>query len=137
MNGIVDVFARESDDGVLVVDYKTNRVGEADLQQIVDDSYGFQRTIYALAALLTGAARAEIAYCFLERPAESVISTHTQADVPDLLAGLRAQAAGMRAGEFPVAEVPHRDLCLTCPGRGGLCSWPQEQVLQPLAAAEG
>jgi ATP-dependent exoDNAse (exonuclease V) beta subunit len=137
VNGFVDVIAREADGGLLVVDYKTNRVGDADLEAIVQDEYGLQRSIYALAALLSGAPRVDVAYCFLERPAEPVVSSHDRQDIAVLLAEVQDRAAGLRRGDFPVAANPHRDLCLTCPGRGGLCSWPQERVLQPLAGQPG
>ena len=35
-------------------------------------------------------------------------------------------AAALLAGEYPVAAVPHRGLCATCPGRAGLCSYSPE-----------
>jgi hypothetical protein len=36
----------------------------------------------------------------------------------------------MLAGEYPVSPNPHRDLCLTCPGRRALCSHPEELTLR-------
>ena len=36
------------------------------------------------------------------------------------------RSAPLLAGEYPVAEVPHRSLCATCPGRDGMCSYPPE-----------
>ena len=42
--------------------------------------YGTQRLVYALAALRSGAERAEVAYCFLERPGEPVTAEYTAAD---------------------------------------------------------
>jgi hypothetical protein len=34
-----------------------------------------------------------------------------------------------------VTDAPHRELCLTCPGRAELCSWPQEVTLRPASEA--
>ncbi len=38
---------------------------------------------------------------------------------------LRARASGFR-----VSPQPHRGLCLTCPGRAGLCSWSESETLR-------
>jgi ATP-dependent helicase/nuclease subunit A len=52
-----------------------------------------------------------------------------------LQAELQRAAAGLLAGAFPVAEVPHAGLCSTCPGRDGLCKWPVEMTDRPLESA--
>jgi ATP-dependent helicase/nuclease subunit A len=75
----------------------------------------------------------EVAHVFLERPAEPAVIRYAQADAGDLEADLRARAAPLRAGAYPVAEVPHRALCATCPGRDGLCSYPPELTDRELA----
>ena len=49
----------------------------------------------------------------------------------------QAGAAGLLAGEFPVAAVPHRALCAACPGRAGLCSHPPELTDRPVEEAVG
>ncbi|MCW3050428.1 MAG: family ATPase, partial [Solirubrobacterales bacterium] len=126
LTGFVDVMAREADGGALVVDYKSDRVGDAPLGELVERSYATQRRIYALAALREGARAVEVAHLFLERPAEPVVVRFEQADVGRLEAELREHAAGLLAGEYPVAQTPHAGLCAACPGRGGLCSWPTE-----------
>jgi len=33
---------------------------------------------------------------------------------------------------FAVSARPHRGLCLTCPGRGSLCSWGETETLREL-----
>ena len=33
-------------------------------------------------------------------------------------------------GSFAVSPRPHRGLCLTCPGRAGLCSWEESETLR-------
>jgi hypothetical protein len=136
LTGFVDVLAREADGRALVVDYKSDRVGDAPLGELVERSYATQRRIYALAALREGAPAVEVAHLFLERPAEPVIARFDQADVARLEAELREHAAGLLAGEYPVAETPHAGLCAACPGRGGLCSWPTELTDRRLGEAD-
>ncbi|MEY2533522.1 MAG: ATP-dependent helicase/nuclease subunit, partial [bacterium] len=128
VNGVVDVLAREADGTALVVDYKSDQVGDADLEALVEDGYGVQRRIYALACLRAGAPAVEVVHVFLERAGEPVSARFESADAPGLEAGLRGRAAGLLAGEYPVAAVPHRGLCATCPGRAGLCSHPPERT---------
>jgi ATP-dependent helicase/nuclease subunit A len=126
LTGFVDVIAHEADGAALIVDYKSDRVGDADLEALVEANYATQRRIYALAALRSGAPAVEVAHVFLERPAEPAVIRYEQADAQTLDADLRGSAAPLLAGAYPVAEVPHRGLCATCPGRAGLCSYPPE-----------
>jgi hypothetical protein len=135
VNGVVDVLAREADGTALVVDYKSDQVGDADLEALVEDGYGVQRRIYALACLRAGAPAVEVVHVFLERAGEPVSARFESADAPGLEAGLRGRAAGLLAGEYPVAAVPHRGLCATCPGRAGLCSHPPERTDRTAEAA--
>jgi ATP-dependent helicase/nuclease subunit A len=130
MNGIVDVYAEE-DDRLLIVDYKTNALADAGPAEQVERSYTGQRLVYALAGLRSGAARVEVAYSFLERPEEPVVAVYEAAGAEALAAELRERVAGVAAAEFPVSERPHRDLCLGCPGRRSLCTWPEERTLAP------
>jgi ATP-dependent helicase/nuclease subunit A len=134
LTGFVDVLAREPDGTVLVVDYKTDRLGEdEEPDQLIARAYATQRMVYALAALDDGAERVEVAYALLERPSEPVTATFTQADAPALAGALLDLAAGVLAERWPVAEQPHRELCGECPGRASLCSWPEEMTLRPAA----
>jgi len=126
LNGFVDVIAQEDDGAALIVDYKSDHVGDADLEALVEASYGGQRRIYALAALRGGAPAVEVAHVFLERAGEPAVARYAQADADALDAELAAHAAPLLAGEYPVAAVPHRSLCATCPGRAGMCSYPPE-----------
>ena len=52
-------------------------------------------------------------------------------DAPALADALLALAEGVLAEHWPVAEIPHRDLCGECPGRASLCSWPERMTLRP------
>jgi ATP-dependent helicase/nuclease subunit A len=134
LNGFVDVIAQERDGTALIVDYKSDHVGDSDVQALVEASYGAQRRIYALAALRAGAPAVEVAHVFLERPGEPAVARYEQADADALDAELAAHAAPLLAGEYPVAAEPHRSLCATCPGRAGMCSYPPELTDRELPA---
>ncbi|MGH2944467.1 MAG: hypothetical protein ACRDLN_17030, partial [Solirubrobacteraceae bacterium] len=71
----------------------------------------------------------------LERPREPVAARFDAGDAERLEAELLSLAAGLLAGEYPVTATPHRELCLTCPGRRALCSYGEEVTLRPRAEA--
>jgi ATP-dependent helicase/nuclease subunit A len=135
VSGFVDVLAREPDGTVLIVDYKTDRLGEESPAELVARAYTTQRMVYGLAALDAGAPRVEVAYCLLERPAEPVVASFVPADAPALADHLLELASGVLAERWPVAAHPNRDLCGDCPGRRALCSWPEAMTLRPAAGA--
>jgi hypothetical protein len=131
MTGVLDVLAHEEEGGALIVDYKTDRVDAGrDLEELVESEYSLQRAIYALAALRGGAARVEIVHWFLERE-DGCVTARFQASEREGLEGLLCERVGraLEAGFAPTDE-PHRGLCATCPGRGGLCSWGDAQTLR-------
>jgi ATP-dependent helicase/nuclease subunit A len=129
ITGVFDVLARESPEHWLVLDYKTDRVeGDTDLELLLERDYSIQRLVYALAALRAGARKVEVAHWFLERPEQWV--THSFSDSRALEEKLLQTLGRMRDGGFEVAAIPHRELCLTCPGRRGLCSWEESQTLR-------
>jgi ATP-dependent helicase/nuclease subunit A len=131
ITGVIDVLASEADGGQLVVDYKSDRVGAAiDLEALAQREYGAQRLLYALAVLRAGAARVEIVHWFLERPLEWVSVAYAASERGELEARLRARLDDARARDLSVSPSPHRGLCLTCPGRGGLCSWGEADTLR-------
>jgi ATP-dependent exoDNAse (exonuclease V) beta subunit len=127
ITGYLDVLAREGDD-VLVLDYKSDTLEGRDPATVVDERYSGQRTVYALAALRSGAQRVEVAYSFLERPDEVVAAVFTPADAPALEQRLTELAEGLVAGRFEPSATPGADLCAGCPGRVALCSWPPEKT---------
>jgi ATP-dependent exoDNAse (exonuclease V) beta subunit len=127
ITGTLDVIAAEPA-GSLVVDYKTDRLDGADPAGVVEREYRAQRLIYALAALRSGAARVEVAHVFLEMPDRPVSATYESQDAAELELELTALAAGVLSEEFPVTELPHREICQGCPAEGGLCSWPLEET---------
>jgi ATP-dependent exoDNAse (exonuclease V) beta subunit len=130
ITGVIDLLACEADGSRLVVDYKSDRVeAEQDLAALVEREYGVQRLLYALAILRDGAARVEIVHWFLQRPEEWVAARYSAADRPTLEERLARCLKGARTGTFKVSQKPHRGLCLTCPGRAGLCSWGEAETM--------
>ena len=66
-HGVLDVL--HLDGGrALVVDYKTNLLGEHVAGRVVEAEYRLQRLVYALACFRAGAEEVEVVYQFLERP---------------------------------------------------------------------
>jgi ATP-dependent exoDNAse (exonuclease V) beta subunit len=129
INGIVDVLA-EQEDGLLVVDWKSDVLGEADPEALVSSSYATQRAVYALAALRAGAPRVEVAHVFLERPEEPASAVYESAEASAVEAQLVKLASGIVAGRFEPADEPHAGLCADCPGRAALCSHEEELTLR-------
>ncbi len=131
ITGVIDLLAEENDGGIVVLDYKSDRVGAmVDLNALVEREYGIQRLLYALAVLRGGAAKVEIVHWFLERPHDWVAARFQAAERAALEERLAARVAGARARGFSVSPSPHRGLCLTCPGRRGLCSWGDGETLR-------
>lgn len=129
ITGVIDVLALERDGGRLIVDYKSDRVGpDVALGELVEREYGVQRLLYALAVLREGAEHVEIVHWFLERPEDPVGVRFRAAERPELEARLAGRIARARERSFAVSPNPHRGLCLTCPGRGGLCSWGEVET---------
>ncbi len=124
ITGALDVVARERGGRMLIVDYKSDRLGGRAPRTVVETAYATQRLIYALAALRAGAPEAEVVHVFLERPDDPVCETFSRDDAARLELELRELAGGVIRREFPVADEPRRALCQGCPAEGGLCSWP-------------
>ncbi len=129
--GTLDLSARDRDGGWLVVDYKSDRVGQGeDLEGLVRRKYATQRLLYGLAALHGGAPTVEVVHWFLERPRDWV-SVHYRASERDRLEGeLLDRTRGLRSEGFNVSRTPHRELCAGCAGRRGLCSWEETETMR-------
>jgi ATP-dependent exoDNAse (exonuclease V) beta subunit len=137
LTGVIDLLAVEGDGAYLIVDYKSDRVApDADLEALVREHYGVQRELYALALLRAGAERVEVVHWFLERPREWIGARYGARDRRALEGRLaeRLERAGERP--FAVSPRPHRGLCLTCPGRSGLCSWSDAETLREIPGAD-
>jgi ATP-dependent helicase/nuclease subunit A len=132
VTGVIDLLAVEADGVRLVLDYKSDRVGDdVDLEALVEREYAIQRLLYALVILRDGAPAVEIVHWFLERD-ESVAARYTAGERLVLEQQLAERIARARVEPFAVSPLPHRGLCLTCPGRAGLCSWGEAETLREL-----
>jgi ATP-dependent exoDNAse (exonuclease V) beta subunit len=135
VTGVLDLIVEEEDGAALIVDYKSDRLTESeptgleDLERLVERDYSIQRLLYALAAIEDGIERVEVAHWFLEQPGAWVSARFAASERSYLHEQLQSRIADARAEGFAVTKSPHRALCLTCPGRGSLCSWGEEQTM--------
>ena len=133
VHGFIDVFYLR-DGRALVVDYKTNALGEASSpDEIVEQDYRLQRLVYALACFRAGADEVEVVYHFLERPDAPVEAAFSRADVAELEAELSAAIARIQAGEF--RPTPSEFACAGCPALDLVCAGPRLRTRQPEAVA--
>jgi ATP-dependent exoDNAse (exonuclease V) beta subunit len=107
----------------LVVDYKTNVLGELTPEEIVASDYRLQRLVYALACFRGGASEVEVVYHFLERPDAIVSTTFRAGDVHMLEAELSAAIARIQGGEF--VPTPSEYACAGCPALDVVCAGPR------------
>jgi ATP-dependent helicase/nuclease subunit A len=128
LRGSIDLLVERDGEPPLVVDYKTDRLdGSSPAEHAA--RYATQRTIYALAVAESLAAPAiEVAYVFLERPAEPVTTLLGPTEMATEREQLAATIARISTGEFPVAPQPDRSwpLCRGCPALTRLCSGPDD-----------
>jgi hypothetical protein len=131
VTGVVDLVGEESDGTTLVVDYKSDRLAQGtDPEMLMAGDYAVQRLLYALAVLREGALVVEVVHWFLERPAEPAVARFTLTERQLLEDELARRLHDAWSDPFAVSPRPHRALCLTCPGRGGMCSWSDEMTLR-------
>jgi hypothetical protein len=131
IGGVIDLLAQESDGGMVVLDYKSDRVAATvDLDALVQREYGIQRLLYALAVLRDGAPKVDVVHWFLGRPDEAVVASFHAGERAALERRLAEHVASARRRGFTVSPSPHRGLCLTCPGRAGLCSWDEHETMR-------
>jgi CRISPR/Cas system-associated exonuclease Cas4 (RecB family) len=132
VHGFLDAF-QFADGRALVVDYKTNALGEASPEEIVEQDYRLQRLVYALACFRAGAEEVEVVYHFLERPEAPVEAVFSRVDVAELEAELSAAIARIQAGEFP--PTPSEFACAGCPALDLVCAGPRLRSRLPEAVA--
>ncbi|HET8639229.1 MAG TPA: UvrD-helicase domain-containing protein [Solirubrobacterales bacterium] len=126
VRGSIDLLVDRPGEPPLVVDYKTDRLDGSDPASHAAH-YEIQRSIYALAVSeALGVPAVEVAYVFLERPDEPVISEFDAADLKAARARLTKAIEQIGAGEFPTAAPEERSwaLCEGCPALGRLCAGP-------------
>jgi ATP-dependent helicase/nuclease subunit A len=132
VHGFLDVFYLR-DGRALVVDYKTNLLGEASPEEVVEEDYRLQRLVYALACFRAGADEVEVVYHFLERPEAPVEAVFSRADVAELETELSAAIARIQAGEFP--PTPSDFACAGCPALDLVCAGPRLRPRVPEVVA--
>jgi ATP-dependent exoDNAse (exonuclease V) beta subunit len=132
VHGFLDAL-HLADGRALVVDYKTNALGESSPEEIVEQDYRLQRLVYALACFRAGADEVEVVYHFLERPEAPVEALFSRADIPELEAELSAAIARIQAGEF--APTPSEFACAGCPALDLVCAGPRLRSRVPEAVA--
>ena len=119
LHGFLDVLHLEAG-RALVVDYKTNLLGDVSPESIVEEGYRLQRLVYALACFRAGADAVEVVYQFLERPDAVVSTTFTREQLAELEAELSAAIARIQAGEF--RPTPSEFACAGCPALDLVCA---------------
>jgi ATP-dependent helicase/nuclease subunit A len=107
----------------LVLDYKTNLLGESPPEEIVEADYRLQRLVYALACFRAGAEEVEVVYHFLERPDAVVAATFSREQVPAFEGELSEAVARIQAGEF--RPTPSEFACAGCPALDLVCAGPR------------
>jgi ATP-dependent exoDNAse (exonuclease V) beta subunit len=123
VRGSIDLMGG-GEDAPLVVDYKTDRLGGAEPEELAD-GYALQRALYALAAAeATGSRSVRVAYVFLERPEAPVIDELGPAELAQAQSELEEEVAAIAAGRFAVTPTPDWPLCHDCPARRRLCPSP-------------
>ena len=122
LHGYLDVLHLDGP-RALVVDYKTNLVGDASPEEIVAADYRLQRLVYALACFRAGADKVEVDYHFLERSDAVVTTTFGREQVPELEAELSEAIARIHAGEF--RPTPSEFACAGCPALDLVCAGPR------------
>ncbi len=131
LHGRLDVFHR---DGLrsLVVDYKTNRIGDESPERVADEEYRLQRLVYALAALKDGVEEVEVIYVFLERPEEPVARVFARDELAELSRELSEAIGTIRVGDFRPSPSEHA--CFECPALDRVCAGPRLPIGDRLAA---
>jgi ATP-dependent helicase/nuclease subunit A len=121
-HGRLDVL-HIADGRALVVDYKTNALEEHSPEEIVEQEYGIQRLVYALACFRAGADEVEVDYQFLEQPDAVVQRVYDRAQLPELEGQLSAAIDRIQAGDF--RPTPSEFACADCPALDIVCAGPR------------
>jgi hypothetical protein len=117
LTGFVDVIAHEADGAALIVDDKSDRVGDADLEELVEAGYGVQRRIYALRA---ARARPPSGRPPLPSARPGPCRTFRSSGLRDADASAARRSGTAAGGRLSSRRGPAPRGCATCPGRGGL-----------------
>src|SRR5207253_11192578 len=119
LHGRLDVLQRDGP-RALVVDYKTNTLGDRTPEEVVESEYTLQRLVYALACFRAGADEVEVVYAFLERPDAVVSTMFARVQAAELERELSEAIARIDAGEF--IPTPGEFTCADCPALDLVCA---------------
>ncbi len=124
VRGKIDLLA-DTQEGPLVVDYKTDAVDGADPAELAS-RYETQRDLYALAVHRASGRSAPVraAYCFLEEPDRTVLERYDEDGIRAARERLEGLILRIRDGDFARTASPHRSLCHGCPAAARLCGAP-------------
>jgi ATP-dependent exoDNAse (exonuclease V) beta subunit len=122
LHGYLDALSLDGP-RALVLDYKTNFLGESSPDEIVDADYRLQRLVYALACFRAGAEEVEVVYHFLERPDAVAATTFGLEQLAELELELSEAIARIHAGEF--RPTPSDYACSGCPALDLVCAGPR------------
>ena len=112
VHGFLDVL-QLAEGKALVVDYKTDLIGESSPEEIVEADYRLQRPVYALACSGPARRRSRSSTQFLEAARTSRRGRVHARRAPALEAELSAAIARLQAGEF--RPTPSEFACAGCP----------------------
>jgi ATP-dependent helicase/nuclease subunit A len=118
--GVLDVLVRRPDGSMLVIDYKTTRLGERSPDELVAEEYELQRQAYALALLGGGATSVDVAFAFLERPDTVSRASYLPEDEPALRSAVEAAVERLRNSGF--APRPSPRVCGDCGALDRICA---------------
>jgi len=132
VHGRFDLYRRDGR-RALVVDYKTNAIGDRDPAEVVESEYTLQRLVYALACFQAGAEEVEVVYAFLERPEAPVSTVFGSAEVETLKSELSMAINRIDDGDF--VPRPSEFACLDCPVLDVVCAGPRLRRSEPAREA--
>jgi ATP-dependent helicase/nuclease subunit A len=132
LHGRLDVL-RVDGARALVLDYKTNALGDLAPADVVEEDYSLQRLVYALVCFRAGAEEVEVVYNFLERPEEPVTTTFSRDDLPRLEATLSEAIERINGGDFH--PTPSDFACSGCPALDVVCAGPRLRRTPPRGPA--
>ncbi len=133
LHGRLDILQRDGTNA-LVVDYKTNLLGDREPADVIESEYRIQRLVYALACFRAGAEHVEVVYVFLDRPGAVVTTCFARAELEALESELSGAIARINAGEF--VPSPSEFVCQSCPALDLVCSGPALRAGPDAAPAE-
>ena len=122
LHGRLDVLHRDGT-RALVVDYKTNALGDETAEDVVEREYGLQRLVYGLLCFRAGADDVEVVYEFLERADAPVTTRFGGDEIGALEEELSAAIGRIRTGDF--RPTPSEMACAGCPALDVVCAGPR------------